>query len=74
MIFNLMPIPPLDGSKIVMEFLPYKARYYVYQYEQYFSIILIIMVYAGAMSPVLGKLSQYVLEFYRFAISPIFGL
>ena len=74
MIFNLIPIPPLDGSKILMEFLPYKLRYQIYRYEQYFSIILIILVYAGAMTPVLGALRQYVLEFYDFMAQPIFGL
>ena len=74
MIFNLIPIPPLDGSKILMEFLPYKLRYQIYQYEQYFSIILIILVYAGAMTPVLGTLRGYVLQFYDFAIGPMFGL
>lgn len=74
MIFNLIPIPPLDGSKILMEFLPYKIRYQIYRYEQYFGIILIILVYAGTITPVLGTLRSYVLEFYQFAINPIFGL
>ncbi len=66
MIFNLIPIPPLDGSKILMEFLPYKLKYQVYRYEQYFGIILIILVYMGTITPVLSVLQGYVLDFYQY--------
>jgi len=64
MIFNLIPIPPLDGSKILMEFLPPRLRYQIYQYEQYFSIILIILVYAGFTAKFLPYLSEGVMSFY----------
>ena len=74
MIFNLIPIPPLDGSKIVMEFLPYNIKYKIYQYERYFGLILIIFVYAGVMTPVLGVLRDYVISFYEFCSMAIFGL
>lgn len=74
MIFNLIPIPPLDGSKIVMEFLPYNLKYKIYQYERYFGLILIIFVYAGVMTPVLGALRDYVISFYEFCSMAIFGL
>lgn len=74
MIFNLVPIPPLDGSKILLEFLPPKAKYTIYRYERYFSLILIIIVYAGAMTPTLSALQAYVIRFYNFVCSAIFGL
>lgn len=74
MIFNLIPIPPLDGSKIVMEFLPYNLKYKIYQYERYFGLTLIIFVYAGVMTPVLGVLRDYVISFYEFCSMAIFGL
>ncbi len=74
MIFNLIPIPPLDGSKILMEFLPYRLKYQIYRYERYFSLILIIFVYAGVMTPVLGVLRNYVIWFYEFCSQAIFGL
>lgn len=66
MIFNLIPVPPLDGSKILLEFLPYRVKYQIYQYERYFSLILIILVYAGTMTPVLSLLQGYVIKFYEF--------
>ncbi len=74
MVFNLIPIPPLDGSKIVMEFLPYKLRYQIYQYERYFGLILLIFVYAGAMSPVLGFFRDYIIMFYDMCAQGIFSL
>ena len=72
MVFNLIPIPPLDGSKILMEFLPPGIKYRIYSYERYFSLILIIIVYAGAMSPVLGVLRGYVISFYELCAQAIF--
>ena len=36
MIFNLLPVPPLDGSRILYAFLPSKALLWVQQHEQYF--------------------------------------
>ena len=72
MVFNLIPIPPLDGSKILMEFLPGRIKYRIYQYERYFSLILIIIVYAGVMSPVLGILRSYIINFYEYIAGLIF--
>lgn len=36
MVFNLLPVPPLDGSRILYAFLPSKALLWVQQHEQYF--------------------------------------
>lgn len=40
-VFNLLPIPPLDGSKILASFLPIQFEYYIYKYERYFYLLLI---------------------------------
>jgi len=74
MIFNLIPIPPLDGSKILLEFLPYRWQYKIYAYERYFGLILILLVYAGSMTPVLSFFQSYVLMFYEFISSLILNL
>lgn len=49
-IFNLIPIPPLDGSKILFTFLPTRGRELFYRVEQYGFIILIFLIMAGALS------------------------
>ncbi len=74
MIFNLVPIPPLDGSKILLEFLPYRWQYKIYQYERYFGLILILLVWGGSMTPILSLLQSYVLMFYEFVSSQLITL
>lgn len=50
-IFNLLPIPPLDGSKIVLELWKNPRKYAVYHnLSQYSTIILIFMAYSGAFT------------------------
>ena len=42
-VFNLIPLPPLDGSKILMHFLPYNAREWFEKYSQMFYILFLIL-------------------------------
>lgn len=60
-VFNLLPIPPLDGSKILFVFLPDKWVYKFYQYQRYISIVLLVLLWTGVLSIPLNYLSQYVL-------------
>jgi len=46
-VFNLIPLPPLDGSKIIMPFLPYKAKQWFTNNEQIFSIIFVVLWITG---------------------------
>lgn len=46
-IFNLIPLPPLDGSKIIMPFLPYKAKQWFRNNEQIFYIIFVVIWITG---------------------------
>lgn len=43
-VFNLIPLPPLDGSRVLAECLPANARYKYYQIERYSSIIFIALI------------------------------
>lgn len=44
-VFNCLPIPPLDGSKVVFALLPEKAYRWVLKYERYGFILLIALIY-----------------------------
>ena len=70
MVFNLIPIPSLDGSKVLMEFLPYKYRFKMYTMERYFSLILMALIIFNILTPLLSLLRGWVLTF----ISLIVGL
>ncbi len=51
-IFNLLPLPPLDGSKVISYFLPPRAAY-AYLSFRYGLIVLIVLIASGVLNPVL---------------------
>lgn len=48
-VFNLLPIPPLDGSKILFMFLPDKWLNKIYQYQTYISMIFIVLIFSNVL-------------------------
>ena len=48
--FNLIPIPPLDGSRVLEAFLPYKYMDYYYWLERYGMIILFVLLFTGIIN------------------------
>ena len=69
-IFNLIPLPPLDGSKIIMPFLPYKAKQWFINNEQIFYIIFIVLWISGLagriISPAISWLATWILQICSF--------
>jgi Zn-dependent protease len=57
-IFNLIPIPPLDGSKMLFAFLPYKWHSLRQSFERYglFLVLIFIFFFWQVMSPLVGFL------------------
>ncbi len=66
--FNLLPVPPLDGSKIIYSFLPQKWRYNFYKYESYGSIILIILLITGGVRVFLSPVISLIISFLNSVI------
>jgi Zn-dependent protease len=54
--FNLLPLPPLDGSKILMSLLPTKMEFWMYRNQRYLYIFLLIAIMTNAISKVMGPL------------------
>jgi Zn-dependent protease len=52
-VFNLLPFPPLDGSKILSTFLPDSAQPVLDLFEQYGFLILMFLIYIGVFSLIL---------------------
>ncbi|MCL5935012.1 MAG: site-2 protease family protein, partial [Firmicutes bacterium] len=61
-IFNLIPVPPLDGSKILAGILP-GSQEWLYKLEQYGSIVLILLLFTGIIGRFLGIFITPVYEF-----------
>ncbi len=68
MVLNFIPIPPLDGSRVVSSLLPGRMAYYYEQVEPYGFIILLILIITGLLSKILIPpvllISQWVMGFY----------
>ncbi len=60
-VFNLLPFPPLDGSKIVASFLPRKWEYYFYKYERYFYIVLLILIATDLTDKIMSPIINFAL-------------
>ncbi|MBE6903465.1 MAG: site-2 protease family protein [Ruminococcaceae bacterium] len=60
-IFNMLPFPPLDGSRLLLYFFPNSVFQKVMFYERYSFIILIILMLTGIFDRVLGFLTDAVL-------------
>lgn len=56
-VFNLIPIPPLDGSKILFAILPEDMYFAYMKYERYGMILLVILLYSGIFGMILGPLT-----------------
>jgi len=73
-IFNLIPIPPLDGSKILMSFLPDSYLGYYRTIEQYAPLILLLLVFTRALGVIIYPLFSLVLNLFSAIIALIPGL
>lgn len=61
-VFNLLPIPPLDGSRLATALLPSKYYYKIMQYERYIMIGLFVLLFTGILSTPLSFLSGAVIS------------
>jgi len=51
---NLIPIPPLDGSKILMGFVSRRSQYFLSRLEPYGFFIIIAFLFLGILNPLIG--------------------
>lgn len=57
-VFNIIPIPPLDGSKVLFSLLPQKGYDTLMRYERFGFIILLALIWVDAFTPFLSKSTQ----------------
>lgn len=59
-VFNLVPIPPLDGSKVLAAFLPDHAYFQLMRYERYGMLLLIFLSFRGVGGGVISAVINWV--------------
>lgn len=68
-VFNLLPIPPLDGSRILQLFIPSKYYFKFMQYERYIVLVVFALLLFGVLSRPLGFLQSLVYNGLDFLVS-----
>lgn len=63
-VFNLLPIPPLDGSRILQLLIPAKYYYKFLQYERYIVIIVFVLILTGVLSGPLSYISSLIISLF----------
>ncbi|MBO6209629.1 MAG: site-2 protease family protein, partial [Schwartzia sp.] len=63
-IFNMIPLPPLDGSRILMAVLPYEMQYRFAALERYSMIIFIIFIATPILGYILVPIAQFLLGLF----------
>ncbi|MGN1327499.1 MAG: site-2 protease family protein [Clostridia bacterium] len=73
-IFNLIPIYPLDGSKILMHFLPYNAKNWFINHQQIFYIIFLVLWVTGLIGYIISPVINVVSSGIYSLVAAIFSL
>ncbi len=72
-VFNLIPIPPLDGSKILASVLPDRVYYKYMMYERYVMIALMLLLFTGVLDGIISGLSDVMFRVVSIIPRLIFG-
>ena len=70
-VFNLLPVPPLDGSKILDAVLPFSIRMKIKKAEKFFYVALILLLYLGFLQIPLNFLSNLLFSGLNWATAPV---
>ena len=73
-IFNLIPLPPLDGSKVLMQMLPYEMQYKFLGLERYSFLIFVIMIATPVLSYILVPIARFIITLYATILTGVAGI
>lgn len=73
-VFNLIPLPPLDGSKVLNSFLPYNARNWFINHSQIFYIIFVVLWITGIAGDIISPIINWVYQGITSLVALLFGI
>lgn len=74
-VFNLIPVPPLDGSRLLSSFIPEESYFRFARYEQYIGLafLAVVIFLPNVLGSVIGFLANPIYNSYQMAVIYIFG-
>lgn len=73
-VFNLLPIPPLDGSRILSAIVPDKYYYKLMQYERYIIYIVFILIFTNVLDLPMSLLSNFIYNGMMTVVEALYNL
>ena len=73
-VFNMIPLPPLDGSKIFLPVLPRNAKIWFIQHEQTFYFVFLIIWITGIAGNIISPIISQITEWILTLAMTIFGI
>lgn len=70
-VFNLIPVPPLDGSRIALIFLPERTYFKIMQYERYIFIALFVLLFTGILDIPINFITNLIFKFINTVTYPL---
>lgn len=71
-IFNMIPIPPLDGSKVLMQLLPYELGRKLQELERFSFLILIVFLMTPVLHYILIPMQKLIFNIFELILRPFF--
>ena len=73
-VFNLIPLPPLDGSKVLRNVLPYRGREWLDRYSQIFYVVFLVLWIFGIAGQIISPIINVVYNGIFLGIGTLFTL
>ena len=73
-VFNLIPIPPLDGSRILSAVLPDKYYFKLMQYERYIIIIIFALIFTNVLDVPMSIISNLIYKGLMIVVNAIYSI
>ena len=73
-VFNLLPVPPLDGSRLLAVILPQRIYFKMLQYERYMLIAIFVLLMSGILTTPLNALDSLISNLFWKIATLIMGL
>lgn len=73
-VFNLIPIPPLDGSKIFLKFLPYRAQRWIDNNMQMISLVFMVLFIFGILGYITSPVISVIMKGMQYLVEAILSI